>query len=79
MLHYLKVREIIQCGECGIEGAVYSMYEHGGKIKEGLPTLDDYNRLQCRLESGYICGEALDIQFYHTKEEHCCNGTIEPH
>ena len=52
MLHYLKVREIIQCGECGIEGAVYSMYEHGGKIKEGLPTLDDYNRLQCRLESG---------------------------
>ena len=69
---------IIHCGDCIAERAVHFMYEHCEK-KEGSPTLDDYNRLKLWLESGYICVDPLGIPFYHTKEEHHCNNTTEPH
>ena len=53
------------------------MYEHGGNKKKCSPTLDDYNRLQHRQESGYVYREALSIPFYHIKEERHYNNTIE--
>ena len=64
MLHYLKVQEIIHCGECGTERGVYWIYEHGGDKKEGLNTLDDYNSMQRRLEIGYLCRFGYSITSY---------------
>ena len=55
------------------------MYENCGEKKEGLPTLDDYNTLQHRLESAYICGEASGVTFYHTKYESRCKDVMDPH
>ena len=46
---------IIHCGDFETERDVYLLYEHGGDKKEGLNTLDEYNIIQSRLESGYIC------------------------
>ena len=70
---------IIHCRGCGTERAVYSMYERGGNKNKGSPTLDDYNRLQRWMEIGSICGKALVVSFYHTKEEHHCNDMIKSH
>ena len=47
--------------------------------KERFITLDEYKRLYLRLESSYICGQALGVPFYHTKEEHCYIKMIKSH
>mmetsp|Transcript_37401 Transcript_37401/g.54748 ORF Transcript_37401/g.54748 Transcript_37401/m.54748 type:complete len:144 (-) Transcript_37401:153-584(-) len=35
--------------------------------------------MKCRIEGGgYMCGESLEVPFYHVREAHMCNDPVEP-
>eukprot|EP00978_Attheya_sp_CCMP212_P033218 scaffold133109_cov45-Attheya_sp.AAC.1 len=82
--HSSKARGVAYCSECAAPRAVYSKFiiddtKRGEPEDRENPNKSDYNKMKCRIEGGgYMCGELLEVPFYHVKEAHTCNDPVEP-